>query len=314
MKLDFFVIVSNLMSLFVLIAAGWAAVRLKVLDDNASPVFSNLLMKITLPCTIFTSIVRREYDPAFLKDGLTIIIAGLIIFSALLYIAKFLAVLLRVPENCRHVWAFSAAFTNAGYMAFPIVLALLGSDGLALAVMLNVAFNIVVFTIGALEIAKDNHEPGAKKISAKSVIFSMVNFATVSSLIFYFSQIKIPDFVLSPAVYLANLTTPISMIMIGIALAHSKASELFTDVHAWTDSFTGLIIFPALLCLLLKIFTLSSNPLVSAVLVLVVAMPAASLTTVFTEMYHSNTDFGARVLFIQNLFCVFTIPLICMML
>ena len=314
MRLDFFVIAANLISLFILIAVGCVATKIKILTDEASPVFSNLLMKITLPCTIFTSIVQRNYDPAFLRDGLIIIGAGLVVFSALLYISKILAIFLRVPENCKHVWAFSAAFTNSGYMGFPIALALLGSEGLALAVMLNIAFNIAVFTIGALEIAKDNHEPGAKKISAKSVIFSVVNFATVFSLIFYFGQIKIPDFVMSPLNYLASLTTPISMLMIGIALAHSKASELFTDIHAWTNSLMGLIIFPAVLCLLLKIFPLSSNPLVSAVLVLVVAMPAASLTTVFTEMYHSNTDFGARVLFIQNLFCVFTIPLICMML
>ena len=314
MKLDFFVIAANLISLFILIAVGWGAVKIKILTDEASPVFSNLLMKITLPCTIFTSIVKRDYDPSFLRDGLTIIIAGLITFAVLLYAARILAVLFRVPENCKHVWAFSSAFTNAGYMAFPIVLALLGPDGLALAVMLNIAFNIVVFTIGELEIAKDNHEPGAKKISAKSVIFSVVNFATALSLIFYFGQIKVHDIVMSPLNYLAGLTTPISMIMIGLALAHSKADELFTDIHVWTNSLTGLIIFPAALCLILKILPLSSNPLVPAVLVLVVAMPAASLTTVFTEMYHSNTDFGARVLFLQNLFCVLTIPLICMML
>lgn len=314
MNLDFFMIASNLISLFILMAAGWAAAKVKILNDNASPVFSNLLMKITLPCTIFTSIVQRNYDPAFLYDGLTIIGTGLIVFGVLLYSAKFLSVLLRVPENCRHVWAFSASFTNAGYMGFPITLALLGSEGLALAVMLNIAFNIDIFTIGALEIAQDNHEPGAKKISAKSVIFSAVNFATVSSLIFYFGQIKLPEFILSPAIYLANLTTPISMLMIGIALAHSKASELFTDIHTWTNSLTGLIVFPVLLCLILKIIPVSSNPLVAAVLVLAVAMPAASLTTVFTEMYHSNTDFGARVLFIQNLFCIITIPLICLML
>ena len=314
MNLDFFVIVSNLISLFILIAVGWAAVKIKILDENASPVFSNFLMKITLPCTIFVSIAQREYNPAFLKDGLTIIFAGLVIFSTMLYAAKFLAVLLRVPENCRGVWAFSAAFTNAGYMAFPITLALLGSEGLALAVMLNIAFNIIVFTIGAIEIAKSGNEPSTKKISAKSVIFSAVNFATASSLIIYFNQIKLPNFIMTPANYLANITTPISMVMLGIALAHSKFSELFTDVHAWTNSFTGLIIFPVLLCLALKFFTLSSNPMVSAVLVLVCAMPAASLTTVFTEMYHANTAFGAKVLFIQNLFCVITIPLICLML
>ena len=104
------------------------------------------------------------------------------------------------------------------------------------------------------------------------------------------------------------------MIMIGIALAHSKASEFFTDIHAWTNSIFGLIIYPAALTLFLKFFPLSSNSLVDAVLILVLAMPAASVTAVMCEMYHGNMKFAAKVMFIQNLFCVLTIPLICMML
>jgi len=294
-------------------AAGYFAVKAKILDRNASPAFSALLMKITLPCTIFVSIAGRGYDPEFLHDGLIIIFAGIFVFAVPLYISRFLAVLLRVPENCRRVWAFSSSMTNSGYMGFPIALALFGADGLSLAVMLNVAFNIVVFTIGALEIARDN--PGnTNKINAKSVIFSVVNFATLISMIFYFGQIKVPEFVMLPLTYLSNITTPISMLIIGIALAHSKTSDLFTDINVWTNSILSLLIYPAVLCLLLKFIPLSSNPLVSAILVLIVAMPAASLTTVFTEMYHANTAFGAKVLFIQNLFCVITIPLICLML
>ncbi len=313
MNLDFYVVASNLMSLFILMAAGYFAIKAKILDERASPVFSSLLMKMTMPCTIFISIAARKYDPAFLHDGLTIIIAGLVIFSGFMYLSRYIAILLRVPKNHRGVWAFATSYTNSGYMGFPIALVLFGGNGLALAVMLNVAFNIVVFTLGALEVARDNPNEGENKISAKSIIFSVVNFATVLSMIFYFGQIKLPIFVSMPLNYLSNLTTPISMIIIGIALANSKFSELFTDIHAWTSSFISLLIYPAVLCLLLKFITISSNPLVSAILVLIIAMPAASLTTVFTEMYHGSTDFGARILFIQNLFCVVTIPLICMM-
>ena len=104
------------------------------------------------------------------------------------------------------------------------------------------------------------------------------------------------------------------MIMIGIALAHSKASELFTDIHAWTNTIFALLIYPAAITLFLKFFPISSNPLVGAVLVLVIAMPAASVTAVICKQYHGNMDFAAKVMFLQNLFSVITIPLICLML
>ena len=314
MNLDFFTVASNLISLFALIAVGYFAVKLKLLDENYSGALTALLMKVTLPCTIFVSLVQREYNPSFLKDGLIIIAAGLVMFAGLMYLSRYVAILLRVPANCRGIWAFSAAYTNSGFMGFPIALALFGGEGLALAVMLNIAFNMTIYTIGPLEIARDNPGKGNGKFNIKSIIFSNINFATVLSLIFYFGKIQLPDFVISPLSYISGITTPLSMIMIGIALARSKTSEIFTDIHAWTNSFFALIVYPAAIALLLKFFPVSSNPLVGAVMVIVVAMPAASVTAVMCEMYGGNLDFAAKAMFIQNLFCVLTIPLICMML
>ena len=311
MNLDFFTVASNLISLFALIAVGYIAVYSKVLDESASHVFSSFLLKITLPCTIFVSIIQKQYDPAFFHDGLIIMAFGFVMFASLLYLSLYVAKLLRVPENCRSVWAFSAAFTNGGFMGFPIALALFGKDGLALAVMLNIAFNAVVYTVGAMEIAKSGS--GDVKINIKSIIFSNINISSAISLIFYFGQLKAPQAVVTSLTYISNITTPLSMMMIGMALAHSKANELFNDIHAWTNVITALIIYPVIICLLLKIFPLSKNPLVAAVLILIIAMPAASVTSVMSEEYHANVDFAAKVMFLQSLFSVFTIPLICMM-
>ena len=314
MNLDFFMVASNLISLFALIAVGYLAVRMKLLNESYSAAFTALLMKVTLPCTIFVSLVQREYNPSFLKDGLIIIAAGIVVFAGLMYLSRYVAILLRVPKNCHGIWAFTASYTNSGFMGFPIALALFGGEGLALAVMLNIAFNLTIYTIGPLEIARDNPGREGEKFNIKSIIFSNINFATVLSLIFYFGKIQLPDFVINPLNYISGITTPLSMIMIGIALAHSKASELFTDIHAWTNTIFALLIYPAAITLFLKFFPISSNPLVGAVLVLVIAMPAASVTAVICKQYHGNMDFAAKVMFLQNLFSVITIPLICLML
>ncbi|MBQ9419464.1 MAG: AEC family transporter [Synergistaceae bacterium] len=312
MNLDFFTVASNLISLFSLIAVGYGAVKTGVLDEHASHVFSALLLKITLPCTIFVSIVQKEYDPAFLHDGLIIIAAGLVMFTSLMYISRGLAVMSRVPEGSRGVWAFTAAFTNGGFMGFPIALALFGGDGLALAVMLNISFNAVIYTLGAFEIARDNPDHDGKGINIKSIIFSNINFSSALSLIFYFGRIGVPNLVITPLVFVSNITTPLSMMMIGIALAHTKADELFSDIHAWTNTVIALVVYPLVICLLTKIFP-PSNPLVAAILIIIIAMPAASVTAVMCEIYHGNVNFAAKVMFLQNLFSVITIPLICMM-
>lgn len=313
MSLDFFMVMSNLISLFALIAVGYIAIRSGVLTQNASSYFSALLMKITLPCTIFISLVQKEYDPAFIHDSITIIIAGLIAFPFMMYLARYIAILLGVDKSYRGVWAFSCAFTNSGFMGFPICLALFGAEGLALSVMLNIAFNMTVYTVGAFEISRDNPNHNAERISMKSIIFSNINFTTVLSLIFYFGRIPLPKMIASPISYLSGITTPLSMIIIGMALARESGRELFTNKDAWLSTFIRLIVYPMALCLLLRFVPLGSNPLIGAVLVIVIAMPGASVTAVLCEMYHGNIDFAAKVMFLQNLLCIFSIPLVCMM-
>ncbi|MBQ9390389.1 MAG: AEC family transporter [Synergistaceae bacterium] len=313
MNLDFFTVASNLISLFFLIAAGFIAVKTGVLKPEASLHFSSLLLMITLPCTIFTSLVQREYDPLFVKDGIITIVSGIVLLISMLYISRLLANLSGVPKGRRGIWAFVCTYSNSGFMGFPIALSLFGNEGLALAVMFNIAFNLTLYTLGAIEIIRDNPDRDSKSLNMKAIIFSNINIATVLSLIFYFGRIKVPSAFIVPVKYLSDITTPISMLIIGIALAHSKASDLLTDIHTWTASAMRLLVYPLILCGILKIFPLSSNPLVAAVLVLINAMPGASVTAVLCKMYHSDIDFAARSMFIQNLACMVTIPLVCTM-
>ena len=314
MNLDFFVVMSNLVSLFALIAVGYLAVKSGVLKPEASAHFSVFLLKVTLPCTIFISLAQKEYDPAFVQDSMILIAAGLIAYTGMQYISRLMAKPLGVPEGCRGVWAFTCAYNNCGFMGFPITLALLGAEGLALSVMLVIAFNITVYSIGAIAIAGDRPDHKAEGLSMKGIIFSAVNIATVLSLIFYFGGLKVPELIASPINYLSGITTPLSMVIIGMALAHGHGLEMLTDRSAWLSSLMRLVVYPVVICLILKVIPFGSGPIVGAVFVLIMAMPAASVTAALCELYHGNIEFAAKVMFIQNVLCIVTIPAVCMLL
>ena len=310
MNLDFFVIFSNLAGLFIIIATGYISVRSRIFKAENSGILSVLLVKFTLPCTIFVSLVTREYDPNFIHDGAILVLSGVIIFVFTLYFCKFISRFMRIPEGTRGVWSFACAFSNTGFMGFPVALALFGVEGLAMAVMFNISFNLTVYTLGAIEISRDNVKDPHVKLSMKAIIFSNINLATVLSLIFYFSQIKLPVIILTPLTHLSNITTPLSMFIIGMALAKSKARELLTDLSVWSSAIIRLLIIPVIVFALLEFIPLSANPLVRAIIILIIAMPAPSMITVLSEIYDGNTIFAAKVMFLHNLLCMFTIPVI----
>ena len=314
MNLDFFVVMSNLVSLFALIAVGYLAVRLGVLKPEASAPFSAFLLKVTLPCTIFISLAQKDYDPTFVHDSMILIVAGLIAYIGMLYISRLIAKPLGVPEGCRGVWAFTCAYNNCGFMGFPIAFALLGAEGLALSVMLNISFNVTAYSLGAMEIARDRPDHKAEGLNVKGIIFNGINTAIVLSLIFYFGGLKVPELIAAPINYLSGITTPLSMVIIGMALAHGHGLEMLTDKYAWLSSVMRLVVYPVIICLILKMIPFGSGPIVGAVFVLIMAMPAASVTAALCELYHGNIEFAAKVMFIQNVLCIVTIPAVCMLL
>lgn len=69
MQLDIGMVFSSLIGLFLLMGVGWVSVKTKIVPPAASAPMSSLLLKVTLPCTIFSSLATREFDSAFLVDG-----------------------------------------------------------------------------------------------------------------------------------------------------------------------------------------------------------------------------------------------------
>ncbi len=332
MHLDFMVVFSNLLGLFLLIGAGILAARLRILPKEASPYFSTLLLKITLPCTIFISLATKEYDPSFIKDSLLTLGIGLIAFPAMQLLGSAGARLLRVPEGKRGIWAYCCAYPNTGFMGFPICLALFGAEGLALAVIYNITFNIYVYSIGAMAIAGDGAGDAgdaagaasasgsaggqgapAGRPSLKKVLFTGINFSVLLSLIFYFGRIPVPGPAVIPLTHLSNITTPLSMLITGIAIGQSRGAELFSDRDAWTASAARLLICPLLLFAVLSHLPIRNRMIVSVVSV-IMGMPVPGVTTVLAETYHGNLSMAAKLSLLTNLLSMVTIPLICMLL
>lgn len=312
MNLDFGVVFSNLLGLFILIGVGFASVKLKAIPSAASRPLSALLLQITLPCTIFVSLATKDFDPAFARDSGIVIALGTIVFLALAAASVLLAKVFGVANGRRGIWAFAATFCNNGFMGFPVALALFGPDGLALAVMLNIPFSLIVYTLGIRMVCQD---AGGKtsEINWVRIIFSNINIAVLLSLIFYFGQFRLPDSLIAPLTHFSNCTTPLSMFITGMALAGGKGLEFFKDKDAYTSSFLRLIAYPLVTVGFFKLIPFA-NPLIPGVMCIIFAMPAASVTTVLAESYHSDKDLAAKLVFVSSLFSMITLPLIAMLL
>ena len=71
-------------------------------------------------------------------------------YFAMILLALLLTVCLHPPKKDRNLYIFMTVFGNVGFMGFPVVQSVFGTEGLFYAAILNSVFNIFVYTFGVV--------------------------------------------------------------------------------------------------------------------------------------------------------------------
>lgn len=310
--MDLAVLFSSLVGLFLLIGAGFFSARSGLLPVEVSKPLSALLIRVAVPATVFCSLLR-PYDPEFVKQGGTVLLLGIPLLLLFLALSGVLVRVLRVPPDRRGMWRCCATFCNNGFMGFPVALALFGEEGLSLTVILSLPLTFMLYSTGVKLVCSDRDGGGAAAISWGKAVLTPINLAMAAGLAVYFTQLPLPQALQTPIGYLADLTTPLSMIVSGMNLSQGKLSEVARDKDAFTASAVRLILFPVIAWGLMRLIP-GLNPLVLGAILINLAMPAPAAASFIGEDYGGCTQLAARTVFLSSLLCIGTIPLIALLL
>lgn len=307
--MDITIILNNILTLFLLILVGFIAGKSGAVSKNATGYLSDILMKVALPATIFLSI-SGTYSQGILKDSFKIAILTFIIHSSCILISLGYTKLMKIPEKDRGVWVFASTFSNNGFMGFPIAYAILGKEGLFLASISNTVFNVLIFSVG-IKLITMGHESG-KGINIKKLFLNNNNIAIFLGIIFYVTQTSLPQPIQSSLSYMGNVTTPMSMFLVGLSISSNRVRDMFNDYKLYFLSAVRLLIAPMLAIIVMRFIPFGSASLVPKVMAIVLAMPAPSATAIIAEQYNGNKELAAKVVFLTSILSIITIPIILM--
>lgn len=307
--MDITIILNNILTLFLLILVGFIAGKSGAVSKNATGYLSDILMKVALPATIFLSI-SGTYSQGILKDSFKIAILTFIIHSSCILISLGYTKLIKIPEKDRGVWVFASTFSNNGFMGFPIAYAILGKEGLFLASISNTVFNVLIFSVG-IKLITMGHESG-KGINIKKLFLNNNNIAIFLGIIFYVTQTSLPQPIQSSLSYMGNVTTPMSMFLVGLSISSNRVRDMFNDYKLYFLSAVRLLIAPMLAIIVMRFIPFGSASLVPKVMAIVLAMPAPSATAIIAEQYNGNKELAAKVVFLTSILSIITIPIILM--
>lgn len=290
--------------LFILMAVGFLAGRMRFLDETGSKSISRLLVNFILPALIIAS-MQRPFTPE-LRDQAFLALAISFGVYALSFPLAFL--LARVegakgPEAGAHV--FGAVFSNVAFMGFPILEAFFGKESLFIASIYNIPFQFLAFSVGPVILARGS---GQKR---KLTVSSFVTPAAVAALVgfgLFMAGVALPAPLFKALDLLGSTTTPLSMLLIGAIISRSKFSAVAGNWRLYATSAFRLAALPALVYLILRALGLSG--LMLGLPVVVAAMPVAANAAILAEAYGGDAATGSSLVFLSTLFSLATIPLL----
>ncbi len=304
------VVVTSVIILFALIFLGFFLGKGHVIQHESIPDLSNLIIKVTMPVTVFLSIVEQQGERNFSA------IWQMLLASAVLYAISFLITLLtvrllRVPEQERGAWLFSGMISNCGFMGLPLSLAIFGSQGMFYMAIGNIIGNMLIFSVGTIFLTR--HYSVTGKIGLRDMLFNNINIAVVVGLIFWLANIPLPAFASQLLNYLGNITSGLAMLVVGLSLSRLAFKDVFADRKMYFLPVLRLLIVPLVVVLIFRLIPFEINPVVEGAIMLTASLPAASAQSMITEQYHTNTAAASRAVFITTLFSVVTVPLMMML-
>ena len=288
--------------LFAVIALGYIATKCHVLDANSNRHFSNLVICITNPCTVLHSVLAGEH---VLTNGEVFQLTGysFAVFSFMILVAPLVVKLLRVKQDVG-LYRFMIVFSNVGFIGFPVVRAVFGANAVFYAAIYNLVFQLVLYTYGVRQISKN---PADRKIGWRMFCKPII-IASLLAYVFYLVDFRAPQYVVNAIGLVDQLTSPLSMLVIGCALAQVPVKNVFNNWRTYPFIAIKQLVLPLICFLVLRLVI--ENELILGMLTIMTLMPIANMAAMFCAKYDGNQPLAASTTFVSTLFSLIGIPIL----
>ncbi len=315
------IILKQILILTLLGVTGFAAGKGKFLPENTHRYISALILKITMPFLIFTTMGNYSFTGETLKNGFLIFVLG--IFFILLggFISLGPCKLMDIREKTKNIYIAQSMFGNVIFMAYPLLKAMYGDEGIVYAIFFNIANDAILWTLGVYLFNRHNTKNWRDNLS------HLVNPNTLAFMgglliillkgIFKFENIyiykSIWDIFYSAFYNLGHITIYLSMIFIGLILSGVKISgikDIFDRARYLVYSLFKLIIVPVAAILFFKATGDFFDIFVKRIVALQLAMPASTIVSALALEYDSDYNAATEGIFVSTILSIFTLPLI----
>ncbi len=305
--MGFYTVVQQVGVLAVIMFVGFFTAKIGYIDIKFKDAISKLIVNLLLPCLIISSISSKELTKELIGElGMVAVMSAFCI--AVLYMLGLVMVkIFKIPDFTRPVHIFLSCLGNVIFIGRPIVVAMFGEDAFIYVIVFWLLNDLFLWTVGVFMLnkgEKNNVSPLKKLLNPNTISFAI-------AILMLILGIKLPP-IIEPAVTgMGSLTTNLSMIFIGMALATVDVKNILKKWWVFLIVPVKLIIMPIVFFMIFR--ALGINYIISGAIVLEAAMPAMTVLSILAYEKKSDYEYATVGMFVTTILSLATLPFVCYM-
>lgn len=299
--------VIQMIILVLIMLIGYVAERQQLFSEHIQSDMAQMITVVTAPALILSTI-NASGDLGTKGDAISFLIIAFVTWIIFISVSFFIPKLLKVPRSMAGTVQFLTVFQNNGFMGLPLILALYGPGAMFYASLINIPTNLFIYTFGVWSMSRGNDTDLNPSQLAKKLFLSPGFLAGLAALIFFLLGWQLPSILEETMSMVGAATTPLAMMVIGMAIAHSNIRNAFADIRVYLLMAIKMIALPIIIFLLFRNFI--PNDLILSTLIVTISTPGPAVATSYALLYGGDVTFSTNYVFLSTLVSVVTIPLL----
>ncbi len=292
---------TNVGVLYIIVAVGYICDKLGVYTEETARKTVNFLLYFVASCTLINSFIKIEATADTVGKFFTAF--GLSVATHVIAILINMLTFRNKRDEKNPVYKFASIYGNVAFMALPLAQAVLGDEGVLYCAGGAVVFNLFTFTHGVKLMSKEG-----TKLSIKKILINPGVIATVIGLPIFLIGFDVPYLIARPVEMLADLNTPVAMLVFGTYLSRTDLKTMLLDKKIYAVAAMKLAVLPLICMGVYYLFGLRGTLLTAVIIT--ASVPSANNTFMFSSLYGRDAATASKTVALVSFMSILTMPVI----
>lgn len=298
----------SILSILFMIFVGYVLAYKKWFNDSTSELFSKLVINISLPTLMVSTLMNSFTKDKLSQSGIGIIVPFISIIVSY-FVSLIFTKLIKISPSRKGTFQCMFFLSNTIFIGLPVNLALFGEQSVPYVLYYYISNTTIFWTLGVYLIKRDAGIKDKSIFTKETLknIFTPPLIGFLSAVVLIMLQIKLPVFIMDSFKYLGDLTTPLSMLFIGTVIYSLDFKKIKFTKEMFFVLFGRFIISPLITFGFSHLFGIPY--IMRSVFVIQSGLPVMATTAIITKAYNADHEYATLMIAITTLASLVFIPI-----